>query len=99
MILGKDRDFSKKFHESDEIKKTYLARVHGNFAHDFLEYEKPIYCVSKKEGQYAVFHPTGIAEINAAGAKQSKTLFKKLWYDPITDTSLLECNPITGRTH
>lgn len=99
MILGKDRDFSKKFHESDEIKKTYLARVHGDFAHDFLEYEKPIYCISKKEGQYAVFHSTDIAEMKAAGAKQSKTLFKKLWYDPATDTSLLECNPITGRTH
>lgn len=69
MILGKDRDFSKKFHESDEIKKTYLARVHGEFPHENLEYEKPIYCISKKEGIYAVYHSTDVAEMNKIGAK------------------------------
>lgn len=100
MILGKDRDFSKTFHESDEIKKTYLARVHGNFAHEFIEYEKPIYCTSKKEGTYAVLESTSNEdEIKAKGAKQSKTTFKKLWYDEKSDSSLLECQPITGRTH
>lgn len=31
--------------------------------------------------------------------KDSKTLFKKIWYDEATDSTLLECYPITGRTH
>ena len=31
--------------------------------------------------------------------KDSKTFFRKLWYDEISDSTLLECFPITGRTH
>lgn len=32
-------------------------------------------------------------------AKSSQTIVKKLWYDEKTDSSLLECHLITGRTH
>jgi 23S rRNA-/tRNA-specific pseudouridylate synthase len=31
--------------------------------------------------------------------KDSKTIFKKIWYDEFTDSTLLECYPVTGRTH
>lgn len=31
--------------------------------------------------------------------KDSQTRFVKVWYDPDSDSSLLECYPITGRTH
>lgn len=64
MILGKDRDFTKKFHESDEIQKTYFARVHGNFPHENLDYERAIYCLSHKEGTYSVLEK-GISEEEA----------------------------------
>lgn len=32
-------------------------------------------------------------------AKECKTLFKKIWYDEKTDSSLIECSPVTGKTH
>ena len=32
-------------------------------------------------------------------AKNAHTNFKKLWYDIETDTSLIECKPVTGKTH
>ena len=35
----------------------------------------------------------------ALKAKNAHTKFKKLWYDPDTDTSLVECQPVTGKTH
>lgn len=31
--------------------------------------------------------------------KDSRTVFKKVWYDEETDSTLLECYPVTGRTH
>ncbi|KAL4493083.1 hypothetical protein ABPG72_003168 [Tetrahymena utriculariae] len=101
LIMAKDRDLTKKFHESETelIKKTYLARVHGNFNHEYLQYEKPIYCIYKKVGTYTVLDTTDEEEIKSKGAKQSKTIFKKIWYDEKSDSSLLECQPITGRTH
>lgn len=36
---------------------------------------------------------------NEEEAKESKTFFIKKWYDEETDSSLLQCYPITGRTH
>lgn len=32
-------------------------------------------------------------------AKPCKTLFNKVWYDAKTDSSLIECSPVTGKTH
>lgn len=67
--MAKDRDISKKFHESNEVKKTYLARVYGNFAFENLEYEKPIYCISKKDSVYAVLDSNKEEEMISKGAK------------------------------
>lgn len=36
------------------MKKTYFARVHGNFPDDINSCTKPIYCKSLKDGVYAV---------------------------------------------
>jgi 23S rRNA-/tRNA-specific pseudouridylate synthase len=31
--------------------------------------------------------------------KTAKTIFRKIWADEKTNTSLVECQPVTGRTH
>ena len=31
--------------------------------------------------------------------KESTTKFVKVWYDEESDSSLLKCSPVTGRTH
>lgn len=56
----------------------------------------PIYCFNPKIGGHAV---AVTEEQKANGAKESLTHFRRLHYDPETNTSLLECIPITGRTH
>lgn len=43
-------------------------------------------------------HRDGVHACDPEG-KPSISVFRKLGYDPITNTSLMECRPITGRTH
>ena len=38
-------------------------------------------------------------EIKNLKAKEGETLFKKMWFEEKTNTSLLECHLKTGRTH
>lgn len=66
--------------------------MHGEFKDDYLEYSKPIVCLSIKECTYDVL-AEGLTEeeIKKKNAKESKTIIKKRWYDKDTDTSLLEC--------
>ena len=58
----------------------------------------PIYCISNKEGIMKVFEGSK-EEFDQNKAKEAITIFKKVWYDEKSDSSLLECYPITGRTH
>ncbi|EGR30574.1 hypothetical protein IMG5_129080 [Ichthyophthirius multifiliis] len=95
LILGKNKEISIKFQE-EKIKKKYYARVEGNFFPEKQDQEeiiceRNIACQSRKEGKY-------LCSDNKEG-KYSKTIFKKIWYDSKTNTSLIQCNPITGRTH
>ena len=41
----------------------------------------------------------GLYSCDAVGGKPSLSHFRKVWYCPLTDTSLVECRPYTGRTH
>ena len=47
----------------------------------------------------AVFACCAPEDAEMLKAKPAQTLFTKIWYDADSDTSLLECAPVTGRTH
>ena len=101
LILAKSPELALKFQKDlvkHEVGKTYLARVLGDFpckVGEELVVDKSIYCVSAKLGRYD-FCKTQEQEEQG---KTAKTIFKKLWYDEATNSSLIECRPQTGRTH
>lgn len=55
-------------------------------------------CLLKKS-EYDVYNKNNHNEKNDQDKKEAKTIFKKLWYDIWSNSTLLECKPITGRTH
>ena len=101
LVLAKSSDLALRFQKDllkHEIGKTYVARVFGDFpckVGEELVVDKSIYCVSAKLGKFD-FCKT---EEQEQQGKTAKTIFKKLWYDEATNSSLVECRPQTGRTH
>jgi len=101
LVMAKSQDFAMKFQEvlkKNEIGKTYLARVLGDFPSPVGEefvVDKAIYCVSYKIGKYDYCKTEEEEKIG----KSAKTIFKKIWYDEVSNSSLVECKPYTGRTH
>eukprot|EP01130_Rhizamoeba_saxonica_P012125 TRINITY_DN5085_c0_g1_i1.p1 TRINITY_DN5085_c0_g1~~TRINITY_DN5085_c0_g1_i1.p1 ORF type:complete len:191 (-),score=37.71 TRINITY_DN5085_c0_g1_i1:132-704(-) len=73
---------------NSNIEKTYIAKVIGEFPEGEIDVNEPI-LMSKRRKPHQV-HPDG---------KPSRTLFKRLSYCKDSDTSILRCIPITGRTH
>lgn len=47
----------------------------------------------------AIFDCCNNEEAEKLNAKPACTHFKKLWYDELSDSSLIECTPVTGKTH
>lgn len=88
VILAKSKEVCEKVHSSlktIEAHKFYLARVHGEVK--FVEFviDRNIKCLSKRLSKYEtcdVEEPTG---------KPSKTKFQLVFYDKLSDTSLLKC--------
>jgi len=83
--------FLKGSFEKKSIRKSYLAWVTGEIKEPF-EVEKSIsirsdYSTNKHK-----------VEISSTG-KYAKTEFSPLLYDQDLDASLIECRPLTGRTH
>jgi len=78
-----------KLFQTDTMQKYYVARVKGNFPHLHYQLNAGITCLDHKNGVYAV-DPLG---------KPSSTIFKKFFYDSESDQTVLECQPLTGRTH
>ena len=71
------------------VNKVYVCRVCGRFPEQEVDCTEPILAVDRQSGLNIV-HPSG---------KECRTLFQRLSYDPASDTSVLVCRPITGRTH
>ncbi|KAJ7591618.1 pseudouridine synthase [Mycena floridula] len=79
---------------SDEIgarsvEKVYVARCTGKFPDGRIVCEEPILTVERHIGLHIV-HPDG---------KPSQTIFNLMRYDAHTDSSVVLCKPVTGRTH
>ena len=86
-----ERDIKMMFQER-EMKKKYLALVHGEFKESICV-EAPLL---RKQDESAVVRM--IIDVHESG-KKSKTDFKPLEYFPDIDMTLVECSPHTGRQH
>lgn len=86
-----ERDIKMMFQER-EMKKKYLAMVHGEFK-ESLVIEAPLL---RKQDESAVVRM--IVSVHESG-KASKTSFTPLEYFPDLDMTLVECSPHTGRQH
>jgi len=86
-----ERDIKMMFQER-EMKKKYLAMVHGKLKDDFFV-EEPLL---RAEDKSAIVRM--VVRVHKTG-KASKTFFKPLKYYPDTNTTLVECSPYTGRQH
>lgn len=71
------------------VQKEYLARVSGCFPEEEVVCEEPLLTIDRQLGLNVV-HPDG---------RSARTIFKRLSYHARTDTSVLHCRPITGRSH
>lgn len=71
------------------VNKAYVCRVAGRFPDGVVDCREPILSVDRQSGLNIV-HPKG---------KECRTLFQRLSYDAASDSSVLVCRPITGRTH
>ncbi|GAA5841071.1 hypothetical protein JCM5353_001372 [Sporobolomyces roseus] len=71
------------------VKKEYVARCVGEFPSETVVCEEPLLTLDRQVGVNVV-HPEG---------RDSKTIFERMSYDQASDTSVVLCRPITGRTH
>ncbi|KAG7695996.1 hypothetical protein KL951_003521 [Ogataea haglerorum] len=70
-----------------EVRKVYVARVVGKFP-DSLVCEDDVVVVETKRGL-----------TNGIDRKSATTEFSRLRYSSLLDESIVECRPLTGRTH
>lgn len=93
MFLGKNAKGADAFVQQIRdrtVRKEYIARVVGKFRIDEITVDEPLRTVSPKHGLNRVDFEEG---------KEAKTMFKRISYDPESDTSIVKCFPFTGRTH
>ncbi|MCO5566216.1 hypothetical protein L7F22_019892 [Adiantum nelumboides] len=72
-----------------KVRKAYVCRVRGQFPEKEVTVEEPLLQCDRQSGT-SIVHPLG---------KHSETIFNRLSYDPKSNTSVVYCRPITGRTH
>ncbi|KIM40376.1 hypothetical protein M413DRAFT_178346 [Hebeloma cylindrosporum] len=71
------------------VRKEYIARVKGRFPSDETVCEEPLLTVDRQMGLNIV-HPEG---------KFARTVFNLIRYDENTNSSVVRCRPLTGRSH
>ncbi|WP_394752912.1 23S rRNA pseudouridine(955/2504/2580) synthase RluC [Crenothrix sp.] len=92
LIIAKKRSALRKLHEyfrTDQVQKTYLALLSGQWARKKLVVTAPLLKNISKGGERMVV-------ISQAG-KEAETLFRRLRL--FADATLVEASPKTGRTH
>jgi len=72
-----------------QVGKEYIARCKGRFSEHEVICEEPLITIDRQMGLNIV-HPDG---------KPAKTIFNLIRYDANTDTSVVRCKPLTGRSH
>ncbi|ODV63452.1 pseudouridine synthase PUS6 [Ascoidea rubescens DSM 1968] len=103
LIFSKNTKTNQKFQEQiaeNKIKKSYLARVDGNFKEKHNTICNDLLFRISISG--FPLQTTSLKEImmNSLSVPQlAETHFKFLSYNPEKDQSLVICEPVTGRTH
>ena len=93
MFLGKNSKGTDKFVQQikdKSVKKEYIARVVGKFPTHEVAVDRPLSTVSPKHG---------LNRVDYANGKEAKTIFQRLFYDLETNTTIVKCTPLSGRTH
>lgn len=93
MFLGKTPKGADKFVQQIKdrtVRKEYIARVIGKFSAQEVTVDAPLRTVSPK-------HTLNMVDFD--DGKEAKTRFKRISYDPASNTSIVKCYPLTGRTH
>jgi RNA pseudouridylate synthase len=81
--------------KNNNVHKKYIARVKGKLDKGTFTVDHPLYCADPRKSRHAIaLTPEAIAQ-----SKPALTTFTVIWYDEVSDTSLLYCYPLTGRTH
>ncbi|KAF8627646.1 hypothetical protein AX15_004340 [Amanita polypyramis BW_CC] len=75
--------------QTGTVRKEYIARCKGKFPEGEVVCEEPLLTVDRQMGLNIV-HPEG---------KPAKTIFNRLHYDAGTNSSVMRCRPLTGRSH
>lgn len=93
MFLGKNakgaESMVKQMRERS-VRKEYIARVKGQFPLGMHKIDKPLSTASPKHG---------LNVVDLENGKPAETEFFRISYDPKSDTSIVKCHPLTGRTH
>ncbi|KAI6220561.1 Pseudouridine synthase [Aphelenchoides besseyi] len=92
LILAKTQEAdvqTKKLLLSNQIRKAYVAKVRGRFFDEVQVCNQPI----------GVLIPSMGVQCVRDDGKECRSTFKRVWYDPKADESLVFCQIETGRTH
>ncbi|KAM9939426.1 hypothetical protein OXX80_001075 [Metschnikowia pulcherrima] len=93
MFLGKNakgaESMVKQMRERS-VRKEYIARVKGKFPLGSHTVDKPLTTASPK-------HALNVVDLEKG--KPAETEFVRISYDAKSDTSIVKCHPLTGRTH
>lgn len=73
-------------------EKSALSR-NGKIHRHSITVDKPLETISPQLGL------NKIADSDNPQGKEATTVFTKISYDAVTDTSIVKCQPLTGRTH
>jgi 23S rRNA-/tRNA-specific pseudouridylate synthase len=90
---------------ANEISKVYYARVIGNFSeiegieNNEITVKNMIYCVSNMDAFWECSQANEIKFEYRHKAKEAITKFKFKFYDISSNSSVIKCYPLTGRTH
>lgn len=94
MFMGKNAKGADEFTQQIRdrtVRKEYIARVKGEFPSDEeITVDKALITISPK---------LGLNRVDEENGKEATTTFKRVSYDPKSDTSIVKCRPFTGRTH
>lgn len=85
------------------VEKYYIARVKGNFPLNMNNNKPGVnrHCLEVNKSMETVEPKLGLNRVvfGENEGKEAFTLFKRISYDKVSDTSIVKCQPLTGRTH
>jgi hypothetical protein len=102
VLLAKNPTIATKFQQqlkANTVTKRYVARVIGKFPYDEIEVNQPLKCIDH------VKHTWGVSADGVETITRFKLLFTTgsvryiLVKKFVTSFSVVECQPLTGRTH